>query len=128
MTSKLSTESVRVMTGSDTPGSDVEDPVWGEASYAALWDEIGSTAFVFEPGSETADTASPSDFETGDRLDLDWTTSGAGATLTLDIGPEFTGSGQVLLAPDGHLIFIEADPLGLRPGIQALPAHDGIDF
>ncbi len=88
--------------------SDVNNEVWGEASFAGLWDEAESDVFNFRAGSP-ADFDGSDDLQAGDRIALDWGAAAAGSTLTLVIGPSFSGAGQLIIHADGNQTFIATD-------------------
>lgn len=89
----------------------LNDPVWGEPSFSSFWDDAGGDTFVFR--ADAAEDDAFSDFHAGDRLDLDWGTPDAGSTLTLVIGPTFTGTGQLIIHADGNQTYIESNPITL---------------
>lgn len=112
--SALPTEITSASTLLDTASSSsvsgiLTDPVWGEPSFASLWDDAASDTFVFR--LDTAGGDEFSDFHAGDRLDLGWGAPDAGSTLTLVIGPTFTGAGQLIIHANGNQTYFESNPL-----------------
>ena len=87
----------------------LNDPVWGEPSFASLWDDAGGDTFVFR--ADAAEDDAFSEFHAGDKLDLDWGGPDAGSTLTLVIGPTFTGAGQLIIHADGNQTYVESNPM-----------------
>ena len=96
----------------------LSDPVWGEPSFASLWDDSGSDTFDFRVDAAGDDEFS--DLHAGDRLDLDWDAPDAGSTLTLVIGPTFTGAGQLIIHADGNQTYIESNPITFEAGEPGL--------
>ena len=101
----------------------LNDPVWGEPSFASLWDDAGGDTFDFRVAAAGDDEFS--DFHAGDRLDLGWGAPDAGSTLTLVIGPTFTGAGQLIIHANGNQTYIESNPITLDNGDSGLA---GITF